>query len=175
MSERTIDDVAADIHETCEQVRTAAALAGFVEQIKRFNMLYKLPCNETPTYLGVARIRQFVQIMKDELDEGYDLADGAAAHEHNGMDDEEDRVSTMTELADLLGDLVVFAFSEARRWGIPLLPVLAAIMESQWTKMGADGKPIYDEALDKVLKGPNYIPPEPAIRKIICDAKGTAP
>jgi hypothetical protein len=77
-------------------------------------------------------------------------------------------------MADLLGDIVVYAFSEAQRWGIPLWPggiplwpVLAAIMESKFSKLGADGQPIYDEALDKVLKGPNFKPPEPAIREII--------
>jgi predicted HAD superfamily Cof-like phosphohydrolase len=69
-------------------------------------------------------------------------------------------------LADLLGDLIVYCASEARRWGIPLEPVLNTIMESNFSKLGADGQPLYDER-GKVLKGPNYWKPEPKIEELL--------
>ena len=45
-------------------------------------------------------------------------------------------------------------------------PVLNIIMDSNESKLGADGLPIYN-ADGKVLKGPNYWKPEPALRKML--------
>ena len=42
-------------------------------------------------------------------------------------------------------------------------------MDSNQSKLGADGKPIYD-ANGKFLKGPNYWKPEPRIRELILAA-----
>jgi predicted HAD superfamily Cof-like phosphohydrolase len=43
---------------------------------------------------------------------------------------------------------------------------LGIIMASNMSKLGPDGKPIYDER-GKVLKGPNYWKPEPMIKRMI--------
>ena len=75
-------------------------------------------------------------------------------------------LDVMAELSDWLGDLVVYCASEARRWGLPLPEVLRVIMESNFSKLGADGKPIYDER-GKVMKGPNYWKPEPKLRDML--------
>ena len=56
-------------------------------------------------------------------------------------------------------------YTRARR-GIPLEDVLQIIMDSNASKLGADGKPIYD-ANGKFLKGPNYWKPEPKIRELL--------
>ncbi len=39
-------------------------------------------------------------------------------------------------------------------------------MQSNFSKLGADGKPIYDER-GKVMKGPGYWQPEPKIRALL--------
>jgi hypothetical protein len=39
-------------------------------------------------------------------------------------------------------------------------------MESNFSKLGADGQPIYDER-GKVMKGPSYWKPEPRIRSLL--------
>jgi predicted HAD superfamily Cof-like phosphohydrolase len=65
-----------------------------------------------------------------------------------------------------LGDVIVYCRSEALKYGIPLEAVLQIIMDSNASKLGADGKPIYD-ANGKFLKGPNYWKPEPEIRKLL--------
>mgnify|MGYP003351314656 CR=1 FL=1 len=44
--------------------------------------------------------------------------------------------------------------------------VLDIIMDSNESKLGADGKPIYD-ANGKFLKGPNYWKPEPKIKSML--------
>ena len=52
----------------------------------------------------------------------------------------------------------------------PLEDVLDIIMDSNESKLGADGKPIYD-ANGKFLKGPNYWKPEPKIRALLNSRK----
>ena len=73
-------------------------------------------------------------------------------------------------IADLLGDIVVYCRSEALKYGIPLEEVLDIIMDSNQSKLGADGNPIYD-ANGKFLKGPNYWRPESRIKALL-DARG---
>ena len=69
-------------------------------------------------------------------------------------------------LADLLGDITVYCRSEALKYGLPLEDVLDIIMDSNESKLGADGKPIYD-ANGKFLKGPHYWRPEPRIKALL--------
>ena len=49
--------------------------------------------------------------------------------------------------------------------GVNLAPTLWAVMQANKSKLGADGKPIYDEN-GKFLKGPNTWKPEGMIRQI---------
>ena len=63
-------------------------------------------------------------------------------------------------LSDWLGDMNVYNRSEALKYGIPLEGVLACIMGSNFTKLDAEGQPIINPENGKVLKGPNFVPPE---------------
>jgi NTP pyrophosphatase (non-canonical NTP hydrolase) len=73
-------------------------------------------------------------------------------------------------IADVLGDIMVYCRSEALKYGLPLEDVLDIIMDSNESKLGADGKPIYD-ANGKFLKGPNYWKPEPKIKALLDSLK----
>jgi predicted HAD superfamily Cof-like phosphohydrolase len=73
-------------------------------------------------------------------------------------------------IADVLGDIMVYCRSEALKYGLPLEEVLDVIMDSNESKLGADGRPIYD-ANGKFLKGPDYWKPEPKIKALL-DACG---
>lgn len=65
-----------------------------------------------------------------------------------------------------------FAALETRFSGLDYWVVLDIIMQSNFSKLGEDGKPIYDER-GKVMKGPNYWKPEPKIREYLAGlAKG---
>jgi predicted HAD superfamily Cof-like phosphohydrolase len=44
--------------------------------------------------------------------------------------------------------------------------VLEIIMDSNMSKLGSDGQPIYD-SVGKVIKGPNYWKPEPKLQAYI--------
>ena len=67
----------------------------------------------------------------------------------------------LIETADALGDLKYVVEGAALVFGIPLEPVFMEIHRSNMSKLGTDGKPIYRED-GKVLKGPNYTPPNVA-------------
>ena len=59
------------------------------------------------------------------------------------------------ELADLLYVTIGFAVT----FGLPLCEVFERVHQSNMSKLGEDGKPIYRED-GKVMKGPNYQPPK---------------
>ncbi len=61
-------------------------------------------------------------------------------------------------IADALGDLDYVVAGTADEHGIPHDEIVAEIHRSNMSKLGEDGKPILRED-GKVLKGPNYTPP----------------
>jgi predicted HAD superfamily Cof-like phosphohydrolase len=65
----------------------------------------------------------------------------------------------IVEIADALADLIYIACGTAVAYGIPLDRVFAEVHSSNMSKLGNDGKPIYRDD-GKVLKGPNYRPPQ---------------
>ncbi len=65
----------------------------------------------------------------------------------------------LVEVADALGDLDYITNGAALVFGIPLPEVTAEIHRSNMTKLGTDGKPIYNDE-GKVIKGPNYETPQ---------------
>ena len=139
----------------------------FYRDIDKFNEIYRLPRNDMPTMLELKRIRNFQNILAEEVEEGGDIADKyERIVAEKGRLSEQDRMEILTEMSDWLGDLVVYCTSEAKRWGIPLQEVLGVIMQSNFSKLDENGEPIYDER-GKVMKGPGYWKPEPKIRQIL--------
>jgi predicted HAD superfamily Cof-like phosphohydrolase len=140
-------------------MKTGKMMSAFASDIEKFNGIYKLPVSATPTLeVGVPvteRLKAFKSILGEELNEIDDIIDAA--------EKQAPAIEVLTMLADLLGDIQVYCASEMAKFGLPLDEVLAIIMQSNFSKLGADGKPIYDER-GKVQKGPNYWKPEPKIQ-----------
>ena len=132
----------------------------FAERIALMNAMYQLPANDQPTLPeDVAdRLRKFKTTLSDEVDEIDDIIQMS----ENG----ESQADVLVAIADILGDVIVYCRSEALKYGIPLEDVLELIMDSNESKLGANGKPIYDEN-GKFLKGPNYWKPEPKIKELL--------
>jgi predicted HAD superfamily Cof-like phosphohydrolase len=150
-------------------------MSQFQEDIAKFNGIYKLPVASRPTLdvppNALDRLHSFKKILLEEVEEINEVieqVDQALGARITG--DEVDVTNTeliaLTSLADLLGDLQVYCASEMAKFGIPLDETLAIIMQSNFSKLGADGLPIYDER-GKVMKGPNYWKPEPMIREML--------
>lgn len=149
------------------QSNTPYTAEEFLAAIKSMNGMYELPINETPRiYAGPeefqARLHDFQLTLADEVSELTDIIEDA---------NHQSEVQILTSLSDLLGDVVVYCFSEAQKYGIPLMEVLSIIMESNKSKLGADGRPIKNEH-GKFLKGPNYWKPEPRIQILLEDKLG---
>jgi predicted HAD superfamily Cof-like phosphohydrolase len=71
------------------------------------------------------------------------------------------RQGDLVEIADALGDMLYILCGTILKHGLHevIEEVFAEIQASNMSKLGADGKPIYRED-GKVLKGPNYFPPD---------------
>lgn len=146
----------------------------FDDQIRKFNELYRLPVLDVPGIPPLPgeqgqstrerllnRLDQFQKILAEELAEVEEIKNKVKAGEPP--------VEVLTDLADWLGDIQVYCASEMRKFGLDNAVILSTIMASNMSKLGVDGKPIYDDR-GKVMKGPNFWPPEPMIRKYLTAA-----
>ena len=124
------------------------------------NAMYKLPAHSRPT-LPEDVAERLLKFKATLLDEVREIDDIVRLSRNAGAP-----VDIAVAIADLLGDIMVYCRSEALKYGLPLEEVLDVIMDSNESKLGADGKPIYD-ANGKFLKGPNYWKPEPRIGELL--------
>ena len=63
------------------------------------------------------------------------------------------------EVADALTDILYVTYGAGHAFGINLDKCFAEVQSSNMSKLGVDGKPIYNEK-GKVMKGPNYFKPD---------------
>ena len=64
----------------------------------------------------------------------------------------------LLEVADALTDILYVTYGAGHAFGINLDKCFEEVQNSNMSKLGDDGKPIYSEK-GKVLKGPNYFKP----------------
>ena len=70
----------------------------------------------------------------------------------------------LKEVADALTDILYVTYGAGHAFGINLDKCFEEVQNSNMSKLGLDGKPIYNEK-GKVMKGPKYF--EPNLRKFI--------
>ena len=63
------------------------------------------------------------------------------------------------EVADALTDILYVTYGAGHAFGINLDQCFNEVQNSNLSKLGSDGKPIYNE-FGKVMKGPNYFKPD---------------
>lgn len=80
--------------------------------------------------------------------------------------------SDIEGIADALGDMVYVIYGTALTYGIDLDAVIDEIHASNMTKLADDGLPLLRPD-GKVLKGPNYEPPN--IKEVLWPGSSTAP
>ena len=64
----------------------------------------------------------------------------------------------LKEVADALTDILYVTYGAGHAFGINLDKCFEEVQNSNMSKLGLDGKPIYNEK-GKVMKGPNYYKP----------------
>ena len=69
------------------------------------------------------------------------------------------RDKDIKEVADALTDILYVTYGAGHAFGIDLDKCFDEVQNSNMSKLGDDGKPIYNES-GKVMKGPNYFKPD---------------
>ena len=118
------------------------------------------------TFGGFESVRKFMEIFGQEIKEKaefpsqrivslrYDLI----KEELNEL--EEALVKKdIKEVADALTDILYVTYGAGHAFGIDLNKCFNEVQKSNMSKLGNDGKPIYNEK-GKVMKGPNYFKPD---------------
>ena len=73
-------------------------------------------------------------------------------------------VKNLKEIADALTDILYVTYCAGHAYGIDLNKCFREVQRSNMSKLGEDGKPIYNEK-GKVMKGPKYF--EPNLKQFI--------
>ena len=89
-----------------------------------------------------------ISLIKEELDELKEAMDS----------------KDLLEVADALTDLLYVTYGAGHAFGIDLDKCFEEVQNSNMSKLGEDGKPIYNDK-GKVMKGPNYF--EPNLNKFV--------
>lgn len=131
-------------------------MSSFWKDIKKFNEMYKIHRADSVQPIDTSALTRFKDILQEEVDEVDDII----------LNNYEYNLDKAVDLADWLGDIVVYCHTFADRMGIDLPKVLDVIMQSNFSKLGEDGEPIYDHR-GKVMKGPNYWKPETKIKDVL--------
>lgn len=114
-----------------------------LDKVMEFHKTYDCHIATIPATFASQDVRDVrIRILKEEWEEYLE------AEESNDI----------VEVADALGDMLYIILGTAISYGIPLGRVFDEIHDSNMSKLGEDGKPIY-RGDGKVLKGPNFRPP----------------
>jgi predicted HAD superfamily Cof-like phosphohydrolase len=74
------------------------------------------------------------------------------------------KTKNLKEVADALTDILYVTYGAGYAYGIDLDKCFKEVQRANMSKLGTDGKPIYNEK-GKVMKGPNYS--EPNLKQFI--------
>ena len=116
-----------------------------ISAVKEFHKAFKLDYLDEPKAdLGTDKNKLRFNLMKEENEEYFEAANN----------------NDMVEVADALGDMLYILCGTIIEHGMQhkIDEIFSEIQNSNMSKLGADGNPIYRED-GKVLKGPNYFKP----------------
>ena len=116
--------------------------------VKKFMETFGQEVKSKPAYPSEKISKLRYDLIKEELDEFQE-----ALNDKN-----------LKEVADSLTDILYVTYGAGHAFGIHLDKCFDEVQRSNMSKLGADGKPIYNEH-GKVMKGPNYF--EPNLKKFI--------
>ena len=104
-------------------------------------------------------IRHRLMLVEEEFSELKEAAEAVAEMYEHGIENTEEFNAQNVEIIDALGDLCVVEIGMANLLGMDINEAMHRIYESNMSKLGEDGKPVY-YASGKVAKDPNYFKPK---------------
>ena len=113
------------------------------QKVKTFMQTFGQEVKSNPSFSSEKINDLRYNLIKEELDEL-----------KQAMEDKD-----LLEVADALTDILYVTYGAGIAFGIDLDKCFEEVQNSNMSKLGVDGKPIYNEA-GKVMKGPNYFKPD---------------
>ena len=112
------------------------------EKVKTFMTIYGQEVKESAAFPDENIIKLRLKLIKEELEEL-----------EQSLNDK-----NILEVADALTDILYVTYGAGHSFGINLDACFEEVQRSNMSKLGEDGKPIYNE-YGKVMKGPNFSKP----------------
>ena len=112
------------------------------EKVKNFMITYGQEVKESASFPDENIIKLRLKLIKEELEEF-----------EQALNDK-----NLLEIADALTDILYVTYGAGHAFGVNLDKCFEEVQKSNMSKLGEDGKPIYNED-GKVMKGPNYFKP----------------
>jgi predicted HAD superfamily Cof-like phosphohydrolase len=113
------------------------------EKVKLFMDTYGQEVKDKAEFSDAKTNKLRIDLIKEELEE--------LTHAMNDKN--------LLEVADALTDILYVTYGAGHAFGIDLDKCFDEVQNSNMSKLGEDGKPIYNES-GKVMKGPNYFKPD---------------
>ena len=118
------------------------------EDVKKFMITFGQRVISRPQFPDEKTMNLRFDLIKEELDELEQAM----------------KTKDLKEVADALTDILYVTYGAGCAYGIDLDKCFKEVQRSNMSKLGKDGKPIYNEK-GKVMKGPGYL--EPNLRQFI--------
>ncbi len=118
------------------------------ESVKKFMTVFGQEVKEKAEFPNPQITSLRYELIKEELEELKDAIEK----------------KDIKEVADALTDILYVTYGAGHSFGINLDKCFKEVQNSNMSKLGADGKPIYNDK-GKVMKGPNYF--EPDLKKFV--------
>ncbi len=112
------------------------------DKVKKFMQTFGQEVNSSPSFPKEKIVKLRYELIKEELSEL-----------NKAIEDK-----NIEEVADALTDILYVTYGAGHAFGINLDRCFEEVQNSNMSKLGDDGKPIYNEK-GKVMKGPNYFKP----------------
>ena len=112
------------------------------EDVKTFMKTFGQKVITKPQFPDDKTVKLRYDLIKEELDEL----------------EEAIKTKNLKEVADALTDILYVTYGAGYAYGIDLDKCFKEVQRANMSKLGTDGKPIYNEK-GKVMKGPNYSEP----------------
>ena len=113
------------------------------ESVKKFMETFGQEIKEKASFPDDKIISLRYELIKEELGELKEAIDS----------------KDIKEVADALTDILYVTYGAGHAFGINLDKCFEEVQNSNMSKLGPDGKPIYNDK-GKVMKGPNYFKPD---------------
>ena len=113
------------------------------ESVKKFMEIFGQEIREKAGFPNEKITSLRYDLIKEELDELKEAMDN----------------KDIKEVADALTDILYVTYGAGHAFGVDLDKCFEEVQNSNMSKLGSDGKPIYNDK-GKVMKGPNYFKPD---------------